>query len=145
MLTSVVNGPIWSDLEPKSNWTDRLGPPSRTDGVVNIGPIDFPSVPSTCPSTPSISSVWPYQLDKSSRTELNCDLKIFKSNQVNPIGPVQSSSVRLVLNNTSVNEVAYNEGLISQDVEFVILREHCTLFNYFHNRSLFRSAQLCEV
>ena len=26
----------------------------------------------------------------------------------------------------SVNEVAYNEGLISQDVGFVILREHCS-------------------
>jgi len=25
----------------------------------------------------------------------------------------------------SVNEVAYNEGLISQDVGFVISREHC--------------------
>ncbi len=51
---SVANGPVQSDLKPKSNWTGRLGPLSQTDGVVNIGPIDFPSVPSTWPSTPSI-------------------------------------------------------------------------------------------
>src|SRR5437763_15071326 len=30
----------------------------------------------------------------------------------------------------SVNEVAYNEGLISQDVEFVISRKHCTPIRY---------------
>ena len=101
LLNSVVNSSVQFDLELKSNRTDRLRPLSRTDGIVNISSIDFPSVSSTYPSIPLISLVWPHQFDKSSQTELNCDLKIFKSNWVNPISSVQSSSVRLVLNNTN--------------------------------------------
>ena len=82
--TSVVNSPVQSDLEPKSNWTDRLGPPSQTGGIVNISPINLSIDPinliSLTPSTWQVKSNW---------TEL-----WLKNLQVKPSWPHWSDSVQ---------------------------------------------------
>ncbi|CAG8727895.1 7924_t:CDS:2 [Rhizophagus irregularis] len=67
VLLTVQFSPTWSQSQTK--------------------PIDFQVEPMGSLISVPLTFHWSHQLDKSSRTEPDHDLKIFKSNRVDPIGP----------------------------------------------------------